>query len=262
MYAKILKLAVPAILNNIVRMLMEVINLSMIGHLNNPAMVAGVGMGNMTINMLGLSLIMGFNSALDTLISQGAGANRLELCGVFRNRGMFFVCLLFIPIFIVLRNSYFILVTIGQHKDVAKYSQEYILAFLPGLFLNAIGECQLRFLNNLGKTQISFFCSFVGVAIHLVCSYFLVIEWNYGLQGTGISLSIAYLVMLLQMLIYAYFQDDIKEAMFCPDLRVFEDLGAYFWLGLPSAIMIVLDQWAYEILILLAGLWTVEEQAA
>ena len=69
MYGKILKLAIPAILNNIVRISMEVINLSMIGHLNNPAMVAGVGMGNMTINMLGLSLIMGFNSALDTLIS-------------------------------------------------------------------------------------------------------------------------------------------------------------------------------------------------
>jgi len=50
--------------------------------------------------------------------------------------------------------------------------------------------------------------------------------------------------------------------MFWPDKRIFEDLGAYFWLGLPSAIMIVLDQWAYEILILLAGIWTVEEQAA
>lgn len=69
MYGKILKLAIPAILNNIVRMMMEVINLSMIGQLNNTVMVAGVGMGNMTINMLGLSLIMGFNSALDTLIS-------------------------------------------------------------------------------------------------------------------------------------------------------------------------------------------------
>ena len=83
-------------------MLMEVINLSMIGQLNNTVLVAAVGMGNMTINMLGLSLIMGFNSALDTLISQGAGAGRLELCGVFRNRGMFFVCLLFIPIYTIL----------------------------------------------------------------------------------------------------------------------------------------------------------------
>lgn len=64
------------------------------------------------------------------------------------------------------------------------------------------------------------------------------------------------------MTIYALFQDDIKEAMILPDTRIFEDLGAYFCLGLPSAVMIVLDQWAYEFLILLAGIWTVEEQAA
>lgn len=122
MYWRILHLAIPAILNNVVRMLMEVINLSMIGHLNNPAMVAGVGMGNMTINMLGLSIIVGFNSALDTLISQSAGAGKLELCGVFRNRGMFFVCLLLIPITCILLHSYDILVAIGQHPEVAIHS--------------------------------------------------------------------------------------------------------------------------------------------
>lgn len=115
MFRKIIRLAAPAILNNLVRMFMEVINLTFIGQLNNPAMVAGVGMGNMTINMIGLSVIIGFNSALDTLISQGAGAGKLELCGVFRNRGMFFVCLLFIPISAVLYNSYEILMACGQH---------------------------------------------------------------------------------------------------------------------------------------------------
>ena len=113
MYKKILKLAIPAILNNIVRMLMEVINLSIIGQLGEPAKVAGVGMGNMTINMIGLSFIVGFNAALDTLISQGAGAGKLELCGVVRNRGMFFVTILFIPISITLLHSYEILVAIG-----------------------------------------------------------------------------------------------------------------------------------------------------
>lgn len=104
-------------------------------------MVAGVGMGNMTINMIGMSFIMGFNSALDTLISQSAGAGKLELCGVFRNRGMFFVSLLFIPISLILLHSYGILVALGQHPEVAVYSQHYIIAFLPGLYLNAIGEC-------------------------------------------------------------------------------------------------------------------------
>ena len=79
-------------------------------------------MGNMTINMIGFSFIIGFNSALDTLISQSAGAQKMELCGVFRNRGMFFVCILFIPISIILNYSYDILGYVGQHKEVASHS--------------------------------------------------------------------------------------------------------------------------------------------
>lgn len=133
-------------------MLMELINLSLIGKLNNPAMVAGVGLGNMTINMVGMSVIMGFNSALDTLISQGAGYGKLEVCGIFRLRGMFFVTLLFIPICIILCHAQELLTLIGQHEEVAIYSQQYIYSFLPGFYIMAIGECQLRFLNNLGKT--------------------------------------------------------------------------------------------------------------
>ena len=53
------------------------INLVVVGHLGDPAMIAGVGMGNMSINLIGLSVIFGFNSALDTLISQAAGKGNL-----------------------------------------------------------------------------------------------------------------------------------------------------------------------------------------
>ena len=47
--------------------------------------------------------------------------------------------------------------------------------------------------------------------------------------------------------------------MIYPDRRTFQDLGAYAWLGLPYTLMVVLDQWAWELLILLSGFWTVEE---
>ena len=52
-----------------VGMVTELINMSFIGHLGNAAMLAGVGLGNMTQNIVGLSLILGFNSVLDTFIS-------------------------------------------------------------------------------------------------------------------------------------------------------------------------------------------------
>ena len=40
----------------------------------SPAINAAVGLGNMTQNLIALSIILGFNSTLDTLLSPAYGA--------------------------------------------------------------------------------------------------------------------------------------------------------------------------------------------
>ena len=45
-----------------------------IGNLNDPALLAGVGIGNMLINCLVFTVTEGLNGTLDTLVSQSFGA--------------------------------------------------------------------------------------------------------------------------------------------------------------------------------------------
>ena len=72
---KISMLALPTIASLFIQKMQEVINLSMLGHqkhLQSADMMAqlnGVGLGNMTINLLGLSIIYGANSTIETLSS-------------------------------------------------------------------------------------------------------------------------------------------------------------------------------------------------
>jgi hypothetical protein len=42
----------------------EIVNLIALGHLEDPAILAGVGMGNCIQNMFGLSITIGMNGAL------------------------------------------------------------------------------------------------------------------------------------------------------------------------------------------------------
>lgn len=137
---EILALAVPASLTMMITILVEVLNLVIIARLEDEDMLAGVGMGNMTQNLLGLSIILGFNSTLDTLISRGAGTGDIELCGVYLNRGRFVMCCLFVPICITLCNCKVILVTLRQDEQVSEYAQSYVRSFLPGLFLMGLGD--------------------------------------------------------------------------------------------------------------------------
>lgn len=54
-----------------------------IGHLNDPTILAAAGIGNMILNLFGMGLFYGLNSALETLVSQAYGAKNMALCGLY-----------------------------------------------------------------------------------------------------------------------------------------------------------------------------------
>ncbi len=68
---EIMKQYIPYVIGYLIRLIGESINLVFISNKPNPevAVTAAVGVGNATINLVGFSIIYGFNSALDTLIS-------------------------------------------------------------------------------------------------------------------------------------------------------------------------------------------------
>lgn len=69
MILTIIKVAVPVILGQLFALLVEMINVAFIGNLNDPAKVAGAGLGNMYVNITCLSIVFGLNGAIATLAS-------------------------------------------------------------------------------------------------------------------------------------------------------------------------------------------------
>lgn len=65
----VIRQAIPSLFCMLILMVQEMINLIFVGHLNQPAMIAGVGTGNMIMNMVGMSMFVGLNGALETLVS-------------------------------------------------------------------------------------------------------------------------------------------------------------------------------------------------
>lgn len=88
----------------------------------NDKMIAGVGIGTTVSNFLGMSIILGYNASLDTLISHAYGDNNFQLCGDYLNRARVTMTLLFVPISLTLLMTKDILVGIGQGEEVAEYA--------------------------------------------------------------------------------------------------------------------------------------------
>ena len=72
--------------------------------------------------MLGFSIIIGMNGALNTLVSQAAGAGNINLCLMYLKRCKIVMTGCFIPVVILIVNSDSILIAIGQNENVAKYA--------------------------------------------------------------------------------------------------------------------------------------------
>jgi len=119
-----IKLSVGPIVSMIFYMIVQLINTYYVGHTNESVLIAGVGMGNMLINVLAFATMQGMNGALETLISQafGASKNKEETeqyrrgmrhsCGVYYNRGRFVVTCLMVPLVVIFALSESILVGI------------------------------------------------------------------------------------------------------------------------------------------------------
>jgi hypothetical protein len=92
-------------------MIVSVINQFYIGHLGDVTLIAGMGIGNMLINVLAFAVLEGLNGALETIVSASYGASRAlghdqskeaikyrKNCGAFYNRGRFIASCAMIPI--------------------------------------------------------------------------------------------------------------------------------------------------------------------
>lgn len=63
------KLSVPPILTLFFLYFVQLINIYFIGHLNDSALMAGVGLGSMLMNVLGFAVTQGLNGALESFVS-------------------------------------------------------------------------------------------------------------------------------------------------------------------------------------------------
>ena len=143
-----MKVGVPTILGQVFALLVVSANTAYIGKLGDNAMLAGVGLGTLYVNIFCQSIILGLNGALQTLVSQSFGAGNIKECGVILNRGRIVALFAFIPIIIILCLCEDFMLLVGMDPAASAYAATYTYILIPAMFFHSQFDATRQYLNS------------------------------------------------------------------------------------------------------------------
>ncbi|PPD88268.1 hypothetical protein GOBAR_DD14817 [Gossypium barbadense] len=130
----------------------------------------------------------------------------------------------------------------------------YIKYLIPGLFAYGFVQNILRFLQTQSILMPLVWFSVLPMGIHLGIAYALVYCTEMGFKGAPLAASISLWISFLLLSVYVFFAEEFKQTWDGLSFESFRHVPTNLKLFLPSAAMVCLEYWAFELLVLLAGL--------
>ncbi|KAJ9689533.1 hypothetical protein PVL29_014964 [Vitis rotundifolia] len=185
-------------------------------------------------------------SALDTFCGQSFEAKQYHMLGVHKQRAMVVLLLVSIPVAFIWNNTGHILASLGQDPEISAEAGLYAHFMIPSIFAFALLQCHIRFLQAQNKVVPMMITTGFTTLFHTLTCWMLVFKSGLGNKGAALANAISYWINVLLLAIYVRISPSCKKTWtgFSKELR----------LAIPSAVMICLLIWSFEMMVLLSGL--------
>ncbi|CAG7892720.1 unnamed protein product [Brassica rapa] len=232
---------------------LQVISVMFVGHLGSlPLSTASLATSFASVT--GFSFLMGTASALDTLCGQSYGAKKYGMLGIQMQRAMFVLTLLSVPLSIIWYNTEHFLVFFGQDKSIASLAGSYATFMIPSIFAYGLLQCLNRFLQAQNNVFPVVLCSGITTCLHVLLCWVLVLNSSLGFKGAAVANSISYWLNALLLFSYVKLSPSCSLTWTGFSKEALQDIIPFTRLAIPSALMVCLEMWSYELVVLLSGL--------
>ncbi|XP_020683661.1 protein DETOXIFICATION 10-like [Dendrobium catenatum] len=192
-------------------------------------------------------------SGLDTLCGQAYGARQYQMVGIHTNSAILSLILVTLPISLLWVSMGKLLSLIGQDPQISHEAGKYIVWMIPGLFAFAITQPLMKFLQSQSLILPMLLSSLAAICVHIPLCWAMVFKTGLGNIGAALSISISYWINVLILVLYIKYSDSCREARVPPSMADFKGINEFLKLAIPSAVMICLEWWSFELLVLLSG---------
>jgi MATE family multidrug resistance protein len=193
-------------------------------------------------------------SAVETLCGQAFGAEKFDMLGIYLQRSTILLTItgFFLTVIYVLSEP--ILVLIGQSPRIASAAAIFVYGLIPQIFAYAVNFPIQKFLQAQSIVLPSAYISAATLVVHLILSWVVVFKIGLGLLGASLVLSFSWWIIVVAQFVYIVKSEKCKRTWSGFSLEAFSGLPEFFKLSAASAVMLCLESWYFQILVLLAGL--------
>jgi MATE family multidrug resistance protein len=247
------KLAAPAIvvylLNNVTSMATQIF----CGHLGNLELAAA-SLGNNGIQIFAYGLMLGMGSAVETLCGQAYGAHKYEMLGIYLQRSTILLMAAGLPLTLVYVFSEPLLVLLGESATIASAASIFVYGLIPQIFAYAANFPIQKFLQAQSIVAPSAIISAVTLVVHILATWVVVYYLGWGLLGASLVLSFSWWIVVVAQFVYILTSSRCKYTWTGFSMQAFSGLWIFLKLSTASGVMLCLETWYYQILVLIAGL--------
>ncbi|XP_041023200.1 protein DETOXIFICATION 40-like isoform X2 [Juglans microcarpa x Juglans regia] len=247
------RLAAPAVvvylLNNVTSMSTQIF----CGHLGNLELAAA-SLGNNGIQIFAYGLMLGMGSAVETLCGQAYGAHKYEMLGVYLQRSTILLMSTGVLVMFIYIFSKPLLLLLGESTSIASAAAVFVYGLIPQIFAYAANFPIQKFLQSQSIVAPSSYISAATLLVHLLLSWLVIYKLGWGLLGASLMLSFSWWIIVVAQFVYILTSERCKYTWSGFSMQAFSGLWEFLKLSTASAVMLCLETWYYQILVLIAGL--------
>ncbi|KAH7673818.1 multidrug resistance protein MATE family protein [Dioscorea alata] len=232
--------------------MLSLITQMFVGHFGALAL-AGASVANVGIQGLAYGIMLGMASAVQTVCGQAYGAKKYKAMGIVCQRALIlhFIAAAILSILYWYSGSF--LRAIKQSDDIAAIGQIYARGLIPQLLAFALYCPMQRFLQAQNIVNPIAYISVAVFLFHVLLSWLVVFVFKLGILAAALSLSFSWWVLVIITWVYILFSPRCKQTWTGLSIKAFRGLWSYCKLTVSSAIMLCLEVWYAQGIVLLSG---------
>ncbi|KAF2311461.1 hypothetical protein GH714_023247 [Hevea brasiliensis] len=250
---KQMSLAGPLIFVSFLQYSLQMISVMFVGRLGELSL-SSASMATSFAGVTGFGFMLGMGSALETFCGQAYGAQQYHMLGVYMQRAMLVLVLTSIPISLIWHFTGQIFISLKQDPQISIHSGIYARWLIPAIVPYGLLQCQLRFLQTQNIVWPLVLSTGITSLVHLLICWTFIFRFGFGNEGAALSIAISYWTNVLILAIYVKFSPTCQNTWTGFSRAGTKNLLSFLKLGIPSALMVCLELWSYEFLVIMSGL--------